>query len=313
MNLLRRHLHRRVLANLRRVEALAAGQFARPQGGPCARRVLGLEKRLQAPERGNHVLADDAARRGDELGPLATGDRLGQVQERCVKRAVLDVVDELRADRLVTAVQHDPRLRHADLEAGPHQGDVLVHHRRQFVQAGQVVAVVLGVVEAGLARQAGPGHVEAPVAVERDQIGSGFVVGKEIVDLPFEYPVVDAFVSFQAVTGDTVQLGPDTLPECMAARLVRLRDAAHAAGIAAVSGIRGEQGKFLHPEVPFFLVDLPEPFAVLRRPCRQRHADQQDRQRLLRFHHFLLRPPKGRHGQFIGSGIRSATDLAGLR
>ena len=54
----------------------------------------------------------------------------------------------------------------------------------------------------GFLGQPGPGHVKAPIAVKRNQVGAGLIIRDSAFHLAFKHAVINAFITVQAITTD---------------------------------------------------------------------------------------------------------------
>ncbi len=160
VDLLRRHVERRELADAPGIGRGPVGRLSQADGRARARQVLVAHERQERAVARHDGVADGLAPGLRQPCPLRLGHRLGEVGERRPERARLGVLDDVGRDRGRQALDGDGRQRSPRLEPVPHVGDLGVDVLGPGAQPGEV-GLDLGDGRGRLlARQARKGDVE---------------------------------------------------------------------------------------------------------------------------------------------------------
>ena len=154
VDLLRRQVGRRVLADVVLVVRAPVGKVVRAEGRARVREVLVVEEGEEIAVAGDGPLHDRLASFFAQPLALIGRDGWRELLERRPEDALRDVVDDVRRHRLVVAGERRARHREPALDPHPHQLDLFVDEPPPLPQPADVVLVVLDGSERHVLRQA---------------------------------------------------------------------------------------------------------------------------------------------------------------
>jgi hypothetical protein len=257
-----RQVERGKVAHAVLVEGPPVGQFGSRDAVARRRAVLASHEIEQLAVTRHDRLADRRPRRGSQLVPLGRAERrrglARGIPERLEEDALVGICCQVRADRLLHPLQGDRWRQVAGLYAGAHQADVLLGVALEAFQAGDVIGVILGVIERHQQVQVGEGEVEPGCLGDRQAVSPEFQLpdlavqqaGKDVVVQPLAGCQPGPVDGLLALAEGALLLQPGLVTAVGGVR--------QAVVVAVVAGSGGKERIELHPGFPMVVDQLLE-------------------------------------------------------
>ena len=217
-------------------------------GGPGGWPVFVLEEVEKSPVGGDRTLPHRCGAGGAQPRPIRRGNPRREPLERGEEGAFLGVFDNMARNRDLIAVEHDAGHGHSELDAAPHQGDVLVEIPRDVPEQRDIRLVVGDGSQRRLVRKPGHPDVETRIGVDRDEVRAESGVADPLRERRFEDIAVDTVLFRKTLARNLEEPVPEIPQRCRAPLHIGLGHRAEARG-RRTGERRGEAGLFSAAEL----------------------------------------------------------------